>query len=148
MTALAPILIVDDDPNDAELLREALRRQRLANPLVFLRDGDDVLDYLLRRGAHAARTGPDPILVLLDLMMPRVDGFEVLRKLREAALPNGPRVAVLTSSMRPDDVNESYRLEADAYCVKPLDFVQFQSVVADVGLGWALVPVGGREPRS
>jgi CheY-like chemotaxis protein len=148
MRALRPILLAEDNPNDVELVLEAFASMRLANEIVVARDGEEALDFLFRRGPHAGRTSSDPAVILLDLKMPRVDGRDVLRRIRaDAALKNLP-VVVLTSSREESDLLQSYRLGANAYVVKPVDFEEFTAAVSKLGFFWALLneppPPGGQ----
>ncbi|HEX3728827.1 MAG TPA: response regulator [Opitutaceae bacterium] len=147
MNAFRPILLAEDNPNDVELITRALKQARLVNELAVATDGAEALDYLYRRGAFAGRVGPQPAVVLLDLKMPRVDGREVLNRMRAdpglALIP----VVVLTSSREEQDVLESYNLGANAYVVKPVDFDEFTAAVGKLGCFWALLnevpPTGG-----
>jgi CheY-like chemotaxis protein len=147
MSSLRPILLAEDNPNDVELILAAFTGMRLANEIAVARDGEEALDYLFRRGPHAGRTSPDPAVVLLDLKMPRVDGRDVLRQLRaHPALKTIP-VVVLTSSREESDLLHSYRLGANAYVVKPVDFEEFTLAVGKLGFFWALLnepPPAGR----
>lgn len=148
MCSLRPILLAEDNPNDVELVLEAFASMRLANEIVVAHDGAEALDFLFRRGPHAGRASSDPAVVLLDLKMPRVDGRDVLRQIRaDAALKNLP-VVVLTSSREESDLLQSYRLGANAYVVKPVDFEEFTAAVSKLGFFWALLneppPPGGK----
>jgi CheY-like chemotaxis protein len=139
MPNLRPILLVEDSPNDVELIMTALTEARLVNEIAVAHDGEQALDYLFRRGAHAGRTNPDPAVILLDLKMPKVDGREVLRRIRANAELKLIPVVVLTSSREEQDLFETYHLGANAYLVKPVDFEAFTSAVAKVGVFWALL---------
>lgn len=139
MTVLRTILLAEDNPNDVELTLAGLAAHRLANGVRVVPDGAEALDYLYRRGKHAGRDGGDPVVVLLDLKMPRVDGLEVLRAVKsDASLKHIP-VVMLTSSREERDLIESYRLGANAYVVKPVEFTQFIGAVGDLGVFWALL---------
>jgi CheY-like chemotaxis protein len=127
------ILLVEDDPADAELTQRALRRNRLVNKIHWVKDGQEALDYMFAPG-----TGPLPKLVLLDLKMPKVDGMEVLRKLKAAPATALVPVVIMTSSNEEKDVIESYNLGANSYIVKPVNFESFLDTVAKVGLYWML----------
>jgi two-component system response regulator len=133
------ILLVEDNPNDAEMTLRALRRNNLANRVHWVKDGAEALDFLLGTGAYAR---PDPLvapkLVLLDLKMPKVDGIEVLRRLKADAATRNVPVVVMTSSNEERDVAESYRLGANSYIVKPVEFEAFQETVSKIGLYWVL----------
>ena len=147
---LRPILLVEDNPRDLELTLAALAKCQLANDIVVARDGAEALDYLYARGAYAGRPPGDPLLVLLDLKMPRVDGLEVLRQIKaDPALQPIP-VVVLTSSREEQDVVESYSLGVNAYVVKPVAFDRFVEAVRRLSLFWVLTnqppPTPGQEP--
>lgn len=134
------ILLVEDSPLDAELTLRALRRQKLANQIVHVTDGQEALDWLFGVGAHAGRDVNDrPKVVLLDLKLPRVDGLEVLRAMRADERSRLIPVVVLTSSREEQDIVESYRLGVNSFIVKPVDFDKFSAAVADVGHYWLLV---------
>lgn len=136
---LKPILLVEDHPRDLELTLAALERSRLANEVVVARDGVEALDYLLRRGAYAARPEGNPGVLLLDLKLPRVDGLEVLAQVRATpALRNIPTV-MLTSSREEPDLTRAYELGVNAYVVKPVDFREFVAAVCEVGVFWAVI---------
>jgi CheY-like chemotaxis protein len=141
---LGYILLVDDNENDLELTQHALAQYKLANEIVTLRDGAEALDFLHRRGPFSSRTNGDPIVVLLDIKMPKVDGIEVLRIMKgDPALQPIP-VVMLTSSRQGPDVDECYRLGANAYVVKPVDFQQFSDAIKTIGKFWAVL----NEPNS
>jgi CheY-like chemotaxis protein len=133
------ILLAEDDPNDVELTLTALEEYNLANKVVVARDGAEALDYLYRRGRFADRPAGHPVVVLLDLKMPKVDGLEVLRRVKgDPALKTIP-VVVLTSSRQDQDLVESYNLGVNAYVVKPVAFDKFVEVVRQIGLFWVLM---------
>src|SRR5262245_17393625 len=136
MTAPGTILVVDDTAADVEFTLHALRELGLAQRVVTARDGAEALDFLARRGAYADREPDAPRLVLLDLKMPKVDGFEVLRRMRSEARFAAIPVVVLTSSGEARDVAECYRLGANAYVVKPMDFDEFVSTVQTTARFW------------
>jgi CheY-like chemotaxis protein len=133
------ILLVEDNPTDAEMAMRALRRGQVANDVTWVKDGDQALDYLFRRGEHAARSSQDPKLVMLDLKMPKVDGLEELRQLKANEATRSIPVVVLTSSAEERDLVETYRLGVNSYIVKPVDFSQFNDTVARAGLYWIVV---------
>jgi len=133
------ILLVEDDPRDVELSMAALAEHRLGNEVVVVRDGAEALDYLYRRGPHANRTPGNPVVVLLDLKLPKVDGLEVLRVIRTDPNFNHVPVVMLTSSREERDVVESYRLGVNGYVVKPVEFHSFVEAVGGVGLFWAVI---------
>jgi CheY-like chemotaxis protein len=143
------ILLAEDNVNDVELTREALSGHNLANDIDVVRDGQEALDYLYRRGAFAGRTTGDPLVILLDLKMPKVDGLDVLRQVKaDAGMCHIP-VVMLTSSSEERDLVESYRLGVNAYVVKPVDFAQFVDAVRKTGIFWAVLNnVPGRVPRA
>ena len=139
------ILLVEDNPEDAEMTMRALRKGNLANQLHWVRDGAEALDYLFATGQYADRDkNHPPKLVLLDIKMPKVDGIEVLRRIKASDLKTVP-VVVMTSSNEERDVLESYRLGVNSYIVKPVQFEAFLDTVAKIGLYWVLtnrVPQG------
>jgi CheY-like chemotaxis protein len=139
MTDMRRILLAEDDPNDVELTLTALGENNLANEVVVVNDGVEALDYLHTRGRFADRPGGNPAVVLLDIKMPKMDGLEVLKRMKaEEGLRSVP-VVMLTSSREESDLLESYRLGVNAYVVKPVDFREFISAVRNLGLFWAVV---------
>ncbi len=147
MTELMPILLVEDNPDDEALTRRALKRNRIANPLVVARDGVEALDYLFARGCHAGRdVRIQPSIILLDLKLPRMDGLEVLRQMKADERTRQLPVTVLTTSVEETDVQSSYRLGANSYIRKPVDYDQFIEVLRQLGTYWLVlnVPPGGR----
>lgn len=148
MSSLRPILLVEDSPNDVELILTALKEARLVNEIVATHDGEKALDYLFRRGPYAGRTTPDPAVIMLDLKMPKVDGREVLRQIRADANLRFIPVVVLTSSREEQDLFETYNLGANAYLVKPVDFDAFTSAVGKIGVFWALLNEPPPLPRN
>lgn len=131
------VLLVDDDANDEELARIALERSRIPHQLVVVRDGVAALDWLFRRGEHAAREEDDaPRVVLLDLKLPKINGLEVLEQLRADERTRTQPVVVFTSSMEVSDLHASYRLGANAYIRKPVDFREYKELIVDVGAFW------------
>ncbi len=133
------ILLAEDNPEDAEMTMRALRRNNLANKLHWVKDGAEALDYLFCAGNYAGRdTSKPPKLVLLDIKMPKVDGIEVLRRLKTDAATRVIPVVVMTSSNEERDVIESYRLGVNSYIVKPVQFDAFLETVAKIGLYWVL----------
>jgi len=132
------ILLAEDDPNDVELTLAALKEHHLANEVIVVRDGAETLDYLYRRGSFANRSADHPMVVLLDLKMPRLDGLEVLRQVKaDPALKTIP-IVVLTSSCQEQDIIESYNLGVNAYVVKPVIFDKFMEVIKLLGVFWVL----------
>jgi len=134
------ILLVEDNRNDERLTLRALRARNIANEVVVVRDGAAALDYLFGRGEQAqAAAAKPPSVVLLDLKLPKVDGLEVLRELRANEQTKHLPVVVLTSSREERDLVESYRLGANSYVRKPVDFDQFSEAVAQLGFYWLML---------
>jgi CheY-like chemotaxis protein len=134
------ILLVEDNPHDAELALRALRKNHLANRVVVVTDGEEALDFIFARGAFADRTIENgPKVVLLDLKLPKVDGMEVLKTVKGDLRTRVIPVVVMTSSSEEKDVIESYQLGVNSYLVKPVDFDKFVDVVANLGLYWLLL---------
>jgi CheY-like chemotaxis protein len=133
------ILLVEDDPNDVELTLNALAKFNLANEVVVARDGAEALDFLYKRGKFSERTNGNPAVILLDLKLPKVNGFDVLKKVKDDELLRTIPVVILTSSKEEKDLIEGYRLGTNAYVVKPVDFSQFIEAVKHVGIFWALI---------
>jgi CheY-like chemotaxis protein len=139
MAGLKQILLAEDNPHDVELTLAALKRSNIANEVVVTRDGAEVLDFLRCRGAYASRQPELPVVLLLDLKMPKLDGLEVLREVKsDPALRNLP-IVILTSSREERDLVESYELGVNAYVVKPVDFLQFADAVREIGVFWAVL---------
>lgn len=132
------ILLVDDDVRDVELALASLEEHNLTNEVAVARDGAEALDYLYRRGAFAERPVGHPLVVFLDLKMPKVDGHEVLRQVKADPELKSIPVVVLTSSREEQDLIESYNHNANAYVVKPVAFDSFVGVVKQLGLFWVL----------
>jgi CheY-like chemotaxis protein len=145
---LKRIVLAEDNANDVELTMTALRENHVANEVVVVRDGAEALDYLYKRNGYADRPGHNPALLLLDLKMPKVDGIEVLRRVKtDPALKTIP-VVMLTSSREEQDLVRTYDLGVNAYVVKPVDFLEFIAAVKMLGGFWAVVneapPTGPR----
>jgi CheY-like chemotaxis protein len=139
MAELKSILLAEDNPKDVELTLTALSENHLANEVVVACDGEEARDYHCRRGRFALRAEGNPAVVLLDLKMPRVDGLEVLRRVKaDEGLKTVP-VVMLTSSREERDLIESYKLGANAYVVKPVGFEQFVEAVREIGTFWAIL---------
>ena len=138
MEPLKRILLVEDDDKDIELTLTALDEYNLANEVVVTRDGVEALDYLYRRGQFENRPDGDPVVILLDLKMPRLDGLEVLKRLKSDEQLRLIPIVVLTSSRENRDLAECYRLGVNAYVVKPVRFVEFVEAVKHIGMFWAL----------
>lgn len=136
---LRPILLVEDSPNDLELALAALERCKLANPIHVARDGVEALDYLHVRGAWADREHGDPAVVLLDLKLPRLDGLEVLERVKHDPLLRQVPIVMLTSSREERDLVRSYELGVNAFVVKPVDFHAFLQAIQDLGMFWAVL---------
>lgn len=139
MTDERRILLVDDDPNDVELILAAFEEHDLDSRVDVVRDGGEALAYLRREGAFADRPTGNPAVVLLDLKMPRLGGLDFLRDLRRESGFAGVPVVVLTSSKEPRDVEECYRTGVNAYVVKPVAFDRLVRAVATLGLFWAVI---------
>ena len=130
------ILLADDNATDVEMVRRALAVNNFANEVVVVEDGEEALDYLYRRGKFHARQPGHPLVVLLDLKMPKVDGLEVLRRVKGDAELRTIPVVMFTSSVETADVTQSYQLGVNAFVVKPVDFQQFVKTIQAIGLFW------------
>lgn len=139
MQELKRILLVEDSANDIELILAALEENRMANEVVVVRDGEEALDYLYRRGVYRLRREGNPVVVLLDLKLPKVDGLEVLAQLKSDQELKVIPVVVLSSSGEEQDLIKSYNLGTNAYVVKPVDFHEFVDAIRELGLFWAVV---------
>jgi CheY-like chemotaxis protein len=134
------ILLIEDNPSDVALTRRALERSHVSNDVVVAEDGQEALDYLFCTGAHASQEPTEmPAVVLLDLKLPKLDGFEVLRRLRADDRTRRLPVVVLTSSSEEQDVAASYDLGVNSYLRKPVDFTQFAAAIQHVGLYWLIL---------
>ena len=134
------ILLVEDNPNDLELALHALKRNNLANHIEIARDGAEALDFIFATGVYAHRDiNKIPKLILLDLKLPKVDGLEVLQRVKSDPRTRTIPVVVLTSSREERDIVESYKLGVNSYIVKPVDFEQFTEAVRNLGLYWLLL---------
>jgi CheY-like chemotaxis protein len=139
MTDLRPILLVEDSPKDLELTLAALKKCQLANDIIIARDGEEAIDYLSFSGKHAGRAEGYPAVVLLDLKLPKVDGLEVLERIKgDASLRHIP-VVMLTSSREEQDLVRSYELGVNAFVVKPVEFSKFFQAIEDLGVFWAIL---------
>ena len=134
------ILIVEDNPDDAELAIRALKKQNLANNLTHLVDGAEALDFLFGTGKFSGRNIDNiPKVILLDLKMPKVNGLEVLQRIKSDPHTKRIPVVVLTSSAEDPDIKKSYDLGANSYIVKPVEFNNFAKTIADLGLYWMII---------
>lgn len=138
MNDIRPILLAEDNPADAEMAIDALREANLANPIIHVEDGVEVLDFLLRRGAWADRKEEDPSVLLLDIKMPRMDGLEVLQHMRDNEALRTIPVVILSSSREESDLARSWDLGVNAYVVKPVDVDQFFAAIKALGRFWAV----------
>jgi two-component system response regulator len=136
LTSAAEILLVEDNPRDAEMALRALKKQRIDTGILWLRDGEQALNYVEATGPFAGRAVGHPRVVLLDLKMPKVDGFEVLQRIKGSEKTRQIPVVVLTSSAEQSDLLESYRLLANSYLVKPVHYDNFVESVGQAGVYW------------
>jgi CheY-like chemotaxis protein len=139
------ILLVDDSPLDAELAMRGLKEHNLANSIVWVKDGEQALDYVYRRGSFAGREGSGPRLILLDLKMPKVDGIEVTRTIKGDERLRHIPIVIMTSSKEERDISQSYSFGANSYIVKPLDFESLANVASQAGYYWLAI---NRAPSS
>ena len=139
MDNLRTILLAEDNPKDVELTLEAISEHNLANRVVVVNDGVEVLEYLQYKGKFKLRKKGNPAVILLDIKMPRIDGIEVLQAIKKDPILKLIPVVVLTSSREEPDLKKCYELGANAYVVKPLDFKEFIHAVKQVGVFWALI---------
>jgi DNA-binding response OmpR family regulator len=150
MNGLKRILLVEDDPKDVELTLTGLGEYNLANEVVVVRDGEEALDYLYRRSTHSERPNGNPAVMLLDLKLPKVNGFEVLEQVRADENLKMIPVVILTSSHEERDLVKGYKLGVNAYVVKPVDFHQFVNAIKELGVFWAIInepPPGSVQKR-
>jgi two-component system response regulator len=133
------ILLVEDNPTDAELTMRALRKANLANHINWIKDGAEALEFLFRTGAHTGRPDENPKLILLDIKLPKVDGIEVLKRIKADERTRVIPVVMVTSSAQEQDLIKSYQLGANSYVVKPVDFEQFSKTVGEMGFYWMVV---------
>lgn len=139
MSELRTILLAEDNPKDVELTLEALSEFNLANHVVAVKDGVEAMEFLQYRGKYAQRSPGNPAVVLLDIKMPRMDGIEVLKAIKNDASLKRLPVVMLTSSREEPDLKKCYELGANAYVVKPVDFKDFIEAVKQVGVFWAVI---------
>jgi two-component system response regulator len=134
------ILLVEDNPDDEALTLRALQKNNILNPVTIVRDGVEALDYLFCQGAYSGRdANQQPAVTLLDLKLPKVDGLEVLKRLRADARTRLLPVVILTSSKEEQDLASGYSLGANSYIRKPVDFTQFMEAIRQVGLYWLMM---------
>ncbi len=139
MAELKPILLVEDNLNDVELTLAALAGNHLANEVVVVRDGAEALDYLSQQGMFRLRAKGNPSVVLLDLKLPKIDGLQVLERIKSDENLKQIPVVMLTSSREEQDLIRSYKLGVNAYVVKPVDFAEFVEAIKEMGLFWAVI---------
>lgn len=139
MKSFKHILLVEDDPNDIELTLTTLSENNLANEITVARDGVEALDYLYCRGAFAQRSTGNPVVILLDLKLPKLDGLQVLRQLKADEHMRLIPIVILTSSKESRDLAECYQLGVNAYVVKPVRFAEFVEVIRQIGIFWVLI---------
>ena len=139
MNDLRPILLVEDNPNDIELTLTALRQCNIANEVIVLRDGAEALDYVYRRGSHAGRPVGEPSVILLDLKLPKVDGLEVLERIKSDAEHKQIPIVMLTSSKEEKDLVRSYQSGVNSFVVKPVEFSEFFEAIRNLGMFWAIL---------
>ena len=137
--AKVDILLVEDNPTDAELTMRALGKGDLANQITWVKDGAEALEFIFCSGAYADRPKQNPRLILLDLKLPKVDGIEVLKRLKADERSRGIPVVMMTSSQEERDIITSYQLGVNSYIVKPVEFDAFSETVAKAGFYWMLV---------
>ena len=133
------ILLVEDDPRDVELTLAGLAEYNLANKVVVVHDGEEALDYLFLRGNYSSRPAGNPVVILLDIKMPKITGLEVLKTIKGNEQLKRIPVVMLSSSSRTPDVLDSYQYGTNAYVVKPVDFTDFMQAIKQLGLFWAAV---------
>jgi two-component system response regulator len=134
------ILLVDDNPDDVDLTLRALRKNQIPNEVIVARDGAEALEYLCGSGKYAGRdVRQQPVVILLDLKLPKIDGLEVLKRIRADERTKLLPVVILTTSREPKDVENGYNFGASSYIVKPVDFQKFVTTVGEVGRYWILV---------
>ncbi|MBI1892124.1 MAG: response regulator [Burkholderiales bacterium] len=145
------ILLVEDNATDAELTMRALRKNKLGNDIVWAQDGAQALDFIFCQGTYQDRPNVNPGLILLDLKLPKVDGIQVLQRIRANESTHAIPVVILTSSAEERDITASYNLGVNSYIVKPVEFDKFLEVVAEAGCYWILVnkpPVQGMPAQA
>jgi len=137
---LSEILLVEDSPGDARLTTFALKNAQVTNPVVHLKDGDEALEYIFTTGAYAKRnTENTPLIILLDLKMPKVNGIEVLKKIKSDESTKIIPVIIFTSSKDENDAKKCYRLGANSFVVKPLEYNKFEEIIKEISSYWLLI---------
>jgi two-component system response regulator len=136
---MKPILLVEDNPDDEALTLRAFRKNNIRNEIVVARDGVEALDYLFATGSHAGREGGSPQVILLDLKLPRIDGLEVLRRIRADERTRLIPVVILTSSREEQDLIDGYSLGCNSYVRKPVNFDEFMEAARQLGMYWLLL---------
>ena len=139
MSEIRPILLVEDSPRDLELTLTALEKCQLANEIIVARDGAEAVDYLFCTGVHEGRSDGYPSVVLLDLKLPKIDGLEVLERVKKDSKLRHIPIVMLTSSREEQDLVTSYELGVNAFVVKPVEFAEFLKAIQDLGVFWALL---------
>jgi CheY-like chemotaxis protein len=139
MNKIARILYAEDSDNDIELTMAAFNECNLVNQIDVVHDGEEALDYLFYRGKYTDRTSGTPSFVLLDIKMPKLDGIEVLKAIRESKELSNLPVVMLTSSQMESDIFKSYQLKANGFVVKPIDFTEFVKAIKGIGYFWAIL---------
>ena len=134
------IILVEDNPNDAELMVHSLKKNHLANKLIVLEDGEQALNYIFCRGQYAKRDSDElPKVIFLDLKLPKVNGLEVLEQVKSNDKTKQIPIVIVTSSKEDPDIEAAYRLGANSYVVKPVDFEQFKETINQLGLYWLVI---------
>ncbi|MBD3225011.1 MAG: response regulator [Caldithrix sp.] len=140
------ILIVEDNPNDAEMALRALKKNKISNKVLVIGDGEEALDYIFKRGKFAQKKSQHkPKIILLDLKLPKIDGLDVLKIIKNNPETGGIPVIVLTSSKEEADMIDSYRYGVNSYIIKPVDFDKFVDAVKEIGLYWLIL---NQQPSS
>jgi two-component system response regulator len=135
------VVLVEDNPNDAELILRALKKHKLANNIVCVEDGAEALEFLFHEGRYADRRSNVPRVVLLDIKLPKIDGIEVLRQMKADPRTREIPVVVLTSSNQEQDIKAAYELGVNSFITKPINFEEFARVVAELGVYWLMLNV-------